>query len=372
MKVGVVTFWWSNDNYGQLLQAYALQMVLIEMGHEPYIIKYDRRKDVDHSLKARIKTLREILLKVGIKKMFFGRSKLIEDNSRSFSKFRDSRLNFSKLYTTYEELKKDPPVADVYIVGSDQVWYFPSESFYKLKNWANVYFLNFGSENIKRIAYAASFSLKTVSSDFCRFVTPLLKRFSLVTVRETTGIPICRECMVKTPILALDPTLLLTSEQWKSIARKVCPKNMLLCYFLGNECDIPFDEIHQFSHNGNWDEKIIASQGQKTKIETITPSIEEFLSLIGSSKFVITNSFHGAVFSIIFNIRFLIIPLCGKFQSMNDRFFTLLKMFKIESRVYSRQVHMYEQMQQYIDWESVNKILSQRRKEMFDLLNSYI
>lgn len=374
MKIGVVTFWWTSDNYGQLLQAYGLQMVLREMGHEPFIIKYDRRNDVDHSLKARIHTLKDILLlRCSIKKIINRKNEFTENDLRNFSMFRDRYLNFSKLYTTYEELKTDPPLADVYIVGSDQVWHFPSKSFYKLKNWANVYFLNFGSESIKRMSYAASFSLNDISTDFCRFITPLLKRFSLVTVRETSGISICEKCLVKSPLLALDPTLLLTSNQWRSLALDISyPSNMLLCYLLGNRCAISFDEIYNFSLKCDWNIKYIASQGQKATYDAVTPSIEEFLSLVSSAKFVVTNSFHGTVFSIIFNVPFLVIPLCGEFQSMNDRIFTLLEMFELEDRIYSTTEDFYNQLQMNINWESVNNILLERRKEMLDLLNSHI
>lgn len=374
MKIGVVTFWWTCDNYGQLLQAYGLQLVLREMGHEPFIIKYDRRRDVDHSLKARLHTLKDILLlRCSIKTVFNRKNEFTENDLRKFSMFRDRYLNFSKLYTTYEELKTDPPLADVYIVGSDQVWHFPSRLFYKLKNWANVYFLNFGSESIKRISYAASFSLDDISTDFCKFITPLLKRFSLVTVRETSGISICKKCLVKFPLLALDPTLLLTSNQWRSLASDISyPSNMLLCYLLANQCTISFDEVYNFSLKYGWNIKYIASQGQKATYDAITPSIEEFLSLVSSARFVVTNSFHGTVFSIIFNIPFLVIPLCGEFQSMNDRIFTLLKIFQLEDRIYSTTEDLYNQLQMNIKWESVNNILSERRREMLDLLDTHI
>lgn len=192
-------------------------------------------------------------------------------------------------------------------------------------------------------------------------------------MRETSGIPICEKCLVKSPLLALDPTLLLTTNQWKSLALDISyPSNMLLCYLLGNQCAISFDEIYNFSLKYDWNIKYIASQGQKATYDAITPSIEEFLSLVSSAKFVITNSFHGTVFSIIFNVSFLVIPLCGEFQSMNDRIFTLLKIFRLEDRIYSTTEDFYNQLQMNINWESVNSILSERRKEMLDLLNSHI
>lgn len=374
MKIGVVTFWWSDDNYGQLLQAYALQRVLKEMGHEPFLIKYDRRSDVDHSLKARVRTLKDILLfQCNIRDFFNTKSRVVNNDKRNFSMFRDKYFIFSELYTTYEELRTNPPKADVYIVGSDQVWHFPSKSFYKLKNWANVYFLNFGSESIKRISYAASFSLNDISTDFGKFITPLLKRFSLVTVREKSGISICQKCLVESPLLALDPTLLLTSKQWLNLTLNISsPTDMLLCYFLGNKCEISFDEIYNISLEHGWKIKYIASQGQMAEYDTITPSIEEFLSLVNSAKLVVTNSFHGTVFSIIFNVPFLVVPLCGEFQSMNDRVFTLLKMFQLEDRIYSSTINLHNQSLININWESVNCILAERRKEMLDLLKSHI
>ena len=157
MKIGIITFWQSENNYGQILQCFALQKYLRIQGHEAYLIRYTHYMSKP--------TLRERLVKIFkiypiIKKIIHTlnkdkRSQPSNSVDRGFFLFKSKYIVSSpNLYRNLLELKKNPPEADCYITGSDQVWA-------QLLNHKNneIFFLNFGDKNIKRISYAASFAM---------------------------------------------------------------------------------------------------------------------------------------------------------------------------------------------------------------------
>ena len=128
MRIGIMTFWWSNDNYGQLLQCYALQKYLRDAGHDAYLIRYDNRQDLrTPALIKLLKGLNPYLLLRYLNHKMKSR-KLQEEariHNRGFDDFRNKYLKQSEsLYTCYDQLEENPPQADCYIVGSDQVWNF--------------------------------------------------------------------------------------------------------------------------------------------------------------------------------------------------------------------------------------------------------
>jgi hypothetical protein len=121
-----------------------------------------------------------------------------KDNPRRFNNFREKYIKQSeKIYYSYEELVSSPPEADVYIVGSDQVWNMFSFSFEQARKRLRAYFLDCGDSEIRRIAYAASFGKEIVVDDFKKEMGPLLKRFDYISVREKSGLTICRQCGIE-------------------------------------------------------------------------------------------------------------------------------------------------------------------------------
>ena len=143
MKIGIITFWQTKDNYGQMLQNLALQQYLLSLGHSPYLIRYA------HS-QAKQSQIEDVVLNFlrRIKHLNFKRNKSLlfeeqaHDENRCFEQFKFENLNVSeRVYYSLRELKKNPPQADVYIVGSDQVW---SKFLYLKEN--EVFFLGFGDK----------------------------------------------------------------------------------------------------------------------------------------------------------------------------------------------------------------------------------
>jgi polysaccharide pyruvyl transferase WcaK-like protein len=338
MKIGIMTFWWADDNYGQLLQCYALQKYLRDVGHDAYLIRYDPRNDYVKTPLWRkiIKGLSPVKLSLYIwhryKKMF-----LKEINQRRrFNEFRDKYIKQSeKIYCSYDELVSDPPDADVYIVGSDQVWNTFSLSLEQSKKQIKAYFLYFGKPEIRRIAYAASFGKETISNELVKEISPLLKHFNYVSVREKSGAAICRQCGVNAEWVP-DPTLLLNANEYrilyKTEQQEKPEKPYLFLYILNNKIDFPIKSMYQWAAKKRLDVIYITGNAQYDHYKKIYATIPEWLYLIDNAEYVVTNSFHGAVFSLVFNKKFGIIPLKERFAEMNNRFDSLFKIFGIDKR----------------------------------------
>ena len=214
MKIGIVTFWQSDDNYGQLLQCWALQQVLLKMGHEPFLIRYNYHGYYDDAPSWK-RLARMILVWPYLKQM--KRKRKIELNKinnicRDFDKFRDENLNMSDLYyASPDDLKNNPPQADAYIAGSDQVW---AQLVGRKRSMP--FFLDFGNFSTKRISYAPSFAMKTYPAKLNGKLKQALEKFDALSVREQDGVDICRNLGYDVTRV-LDPTLLLEKRLYESL-----------------------------------------------------------------------------------------------------------------------------------------------------------
>ncbi len=341
MKIGVMTFWWSEDNYGQLLQCYALQKYLRDLGHEAYLIRYHPDNDIvkDSLIKKCYKALSPKKL-YNFAKNRINRKKLeIErkNNDRQFEVFRQKYIAQSKVfYSSLKELQANPPEADAYIVGSDQVWNFWSMPIEKCKNLIHTYFLDFGSGNTKRISYAASWGRTNLLNEEIAEITPLLKRFDYVSVREKNGIELCSKCNFDRAEWVCDPTLLLSAETYRKIyceseiRRK--EKKFLLLYMLGNECDFDIKTAYEFAAKKNIEVVYVSGNDLTANSQKTFATIPEWLYLVDNAEYVITNSFHCGVFSTIFHKQFGIVPLTGTCAGMNARLSSLFELTGIDER----------------------------------------
>lgn len=338
MKIGIMTFWWSNDNYGQLLQCYALQKYLRDAGHDAYLIRYRNMKR-SPLWKRMVKGLNPYLLYKYLLSNI-RRNKIIleqSNNNRGFEQFREQYLVQSeRVYHSYQELKDSPPQADCYIVGSDQVWNF---SFCKeIKNNAviHAYMLDFGNPNTKRMSYAASWSMDSLSSKLIAEIRPLLQRFSYVSVREEQGLELCRQCGYEDAELVCDPTLLLEAEAYRNLYRsegfQPQEHKYLLLYMLSNQCDFDIQRVYDFASERGLEVVYVTGNGVLDKREKRFATIPEWLSLMDNAEYVVTNSFHCCVFSTLFGKKFGVVKLSGKFSGMNTRMESLFKQLELEPR----------------------------------------
>lgn len=340
MKIGIMTFWWSEDNYGQLLQCYALQKYLRDQGHDPYLIRYDPRNDyIKSPFRLRlVRACNPVLLFNFLKqkRRFYLASKEQIHNNRGFELFRKIYIAQSEtLYTSYKQLQEDPPQADMYIVGSDQVWNFNRQKLRNVINLLHAYFLDFGPSTVKRVSYAASWSVTKLKNEIAQEIKPLLKKFSYVSVREKEGIELCRSLGVDAEWVC-DPTLLLMpgvyrSEFTEKNFTKKC-KPYLFLYLLGNECDCSIKDILFWAQNKNLDIVYITGNANIDKYDKIYATIPEWLFLLDNAEYVITNSFHCCVFSSLFSKQFAAVPTKGAIKGMNTRLESLWELLKIEKR----------------------------------------
>lgn len=369
MRIGILTLPF-NNNYGGYLQAYALLQVLRDMGHIPTLIMR-RAGNPNVSLMFKIKFAIKGLLKsifyrkhypiaYNVESYFYTRGK----NMHSFmNKYMQPQTPF--LYST-EELKKEcKDKFDAYIVGSDQIWrpdYVP-----EIEN----FFLSFTEGwNVLRIAYAASFGTDNPQytkqqRDTCG---KLISSFKKVSVRENTGIDIMKKWKWRVEEIStvLDPTLLLCTDSYKSILSPIISAShaKVLCYILDRSMEKTniINRICSLLSRQRFD---IFDENKYNEYDYILPSIETWLSGIRDADFIVTDSFHGTVFSIIFNKPFIV---CINKERGADRFLSLLQNLNLEDRIINKIENIEGIIKKEIDWNIVNKTISLLRVESMNYL----
>lgn len=358
MKIGIITYWTSEENYGQILQIFALQYVFKRKGASPFLIR-----NVTGPLPQENKSFSSFIISIKgymsfcrIKDALMRRCKKqkkeVDIVKRGFQQFKDKYISQSIQTYTPIQLYKNPPIADIYICGSDQIWNFPNP----------ILFLDWCPQGKPCYSYAASFGKDTIPQYQHRLYTSYLKRFAAISVREYSGIKICKKLEYNGIITnCIDPTLLLTKNDYMDTIKTQKPHNnsYLLLYLLGNEVQIDYEYIDSIALEKGLKILFVPSQGCcLNRYEAVYPSIEEMLGLINDASYIITNSFHGTVFSIIFNKQFYTIPLSGKDKRMNERLESLFQSLSLTNRYYNKE-NINTNIN--IDYEKVNKKLSELR-----------
>lgn len=277
------------------------------------------------------------------------------------------KLNFTKKYYSYNDLKDNPPRADIYIVGSDQVWNTKITS----KIDPRIYFYTFLPKTALKVAYAASFGTNEwYPTKYDKEIIESLKTFKYISVREDSGIAICKkEFGINDVAVVLDPSLLLTQDDVLSLFKIKPEKNQIFSYLLYNNDSIT-GIIEKVKNITNL--PVIGSQTKKNlinKIKTIY-TIPKWLSNIQCSNLVITNSFHCIVFSILLQKQFIAIPSApGK----SERILSLLRKLDLENRfILSKDQLDSLLLQQKIDYDKVNSKLSEERQMSIAYIDNII
>lgn len=377
MKIGVITFWDSQDNYGQLLQCYALQTYLKKMGHEVYLIKYlptNSRQSLANTIKHYFTSLniKHIRAFFKYKKSLKIQAEFQKTHPRFFDDFRTNFIKSTeKCYYGYRALwVEDWSSFDALIAGSDQVWSYSTE-----EN-LHAYFLDWGPFNLKRIAYAVSFGRKTLPSDYEQILSILLSNLDFVGLREQSGVDLCRHRGRLDAQLVCDPTLLLSGNDYYSEIVgdwKDRQANSIFCYLLNWETLFPYEELNEFIKREGLETKYIPAHGVEDEnyfVPMEKLSIPSWLESIKSAQYVVTNSFHGTVFCILFHKQFMTLPLIGQSEVMNDRIVTLLKQLGLEDRIYDIRTNCEELLKDEINWEKVDERLEKFRNNSKDFLNA--
>ena len=346
MRIGIVTQPLAT-NYGGILQNYALQQVLKKMGHEVWTIDYNRFNWLDWADNA-WRVFAHKLLGHDVK--FAPTPKVRRQREEPLRRFVRENINLTTPRTKkFSSRILDKYSFDAVIVGSDQVWR-------PIYNYDVVdCFLKFaGSRPMLKVAYAASFGtdIWEFSDKQTTECARLVKSFKEVSVRELSGIKLCREHLDVDAVNVLDPTLLLHAEDYTSLCRNV-PKHepFVFAYILDKREDKE-NVIRSFAKSKGLP-YVIKSADSNVKPND---SVGLWLSYFRDASYVITDSFHGTVFSIIFNKEFVVL---GNEQRGNSRFESLLNIFGLEGRMISR---LNQTQSGNIDWQAVNA----RREEFIE------
>lgn len=371
MKIGIITFWETQDNYGQILQAYALQRLLEDAGHEPFLIRYSLFSDMKPR-KERWKSLFSPVRLFNFIKRKTSRN--IMNTTLVDRKFNDFKRHYihstSNVYRNLEELQANPPKADCYICGSDQIWYSIND-YEVYQNITKAYFLDFGDLHIPRYAVAASFGRTDFPQGYIDYIRPLLSRFNGVTVREVGGINVCSRAGYTDTKQIFDPTCLCPIIHYTRISVKPKIDNKYIFVYIVGQLPFNYETLQHFAAEKGCKIVMCVSQNQSAMTDSIYPTVEEWLGWIEHADYVITNSFHGSVFAIIFQRQLAIYTRFGLTrQGGDDRFMSMLERIGMISSIvstnvvdtlskrinYSQIIPLFQKEQQY-DWNLISKMI---------------
>lgn len=333
-------------NYGSVLQAYALQKYLKRRGHTVDLIQ-DYRTNKKAIAEEK-------------KNMCYGDLyKQKRTAQKAVLKFAKKHLKLTLMpYYNGKQFKLFPPKADCHIVGSDQVW----------QGDAAFRYLNYVPDDKIKLSYAASFGRNCISQDIAEKIKPLLMRFDGISVREQTGVDILND-MGLDGIQSIDPTLLIDSKDYPAEKTNEM-QNMALCYFLNlsERGNVPYGQYKAICYKKGWEVKIVAPLNYMHFMDEALyfPTVEEWLGAYSDAKAVITNTFHGMMFCIIFRKQFLLCIQNGKNVQENDRFFTVLNLFSLMDRVITPDVsedELRDKLDTPIDYDRIYQIIQSKREE---------
>ncbi|MDG1701932.1 MAG: polysaccharide pyruvyl transferase family protein [Opitutae bacterium] len=345
-----------NWNYGGILQQFALQKILKDMGHSVTLLS--RRKSRNLIFKALV------LFKWGLWVSSLSKIKWLRERIPTLAVecFKRNYLDIAKDSFSGKSLNSLAAEADVFIVGSDQVW--NPDACPDLEN----YFFDFieqGSRS-KKIAYAASFGKDTFEINPKRIskITSLIQDFDAISLREDSGVSILSKTFDITDAEVLpDPVLLLESKVYSSIiGNKAQKKKQLFAYIL-DQTEEKREFIDSVANTLNLEVYYFLplkehAQSKETYSYEKECTVENFLSGFRDSTFVITDSFHGTLFSLIFNVHFLSF---GNEERGSTRFENILKKVKLLNRLISP-VEDIGQCNDQINWDDVNLVLKTQRE----------
>lgn len=339
MKIGIATIV-DYKNYGNRLQNYALQEVIKSLGYEVETIVNKKYTPEDNrsTLTRYIERVKELGIKGNISRVSEKlkgepKEKLLNEKKRRFREFSKQHINETSFtvepQSVPEELKDQ---YDYFVTGSDQVWN-PN-----YRNCSSFDFLAFAPAD-KRVAYAPSFGVSTIPDKFKADYTNWLTEFASLSVREDAGAQLIESLTGRKAPVLVDPTLLLSRMDWLKLAKKSDKKPdipYLLTYYLGQLADDKQKMIQDIAQEKNL--KIINLADYKDPAYyTLAP--DEFLDMINDASIFFTDSFHGAVFSILLEKPFVVFNRVSKGPSMNSRIDTLLSKFELSDRKFENITH---------------------------------
>lgn len=377
-KVALVTCYF-HPNYGSMLQAYATQKILDDWKIPCENICIDGlKKEIDESktrfyLKqmANPQIFTGTVMRIARKKLHrvlhrttFGKE--MDIRMKKFKEFETSSFRVSKRYSSRKELSEACGNYSDVLVGSDQLW-LPSNIY------ADYYTLSWVPDEVNKISYATSFGTSFIPKNLRKKTSVFLKRFQYLSTREQSGVKLIRQYAGRDARLVCDPTLLFTAEDWMEIQQKeaIVGGDYILCYFLGNNtADREFakrlrkETGYKIVALLHLDEYIRNDCGYADETPfDIGPG--ELINLIRHAKYIVTDSFHGTVFSILNRKCFFTSRRIKKegILCTNNRLDSLFETLGITGRLITGDENIETCLSRTLNYDRIHKQLEQFREE---------
>ena len=325
-----MTFY-ESDNYGTCLQAWALAETISKLGYECKILRFNRN-EVNNKKQSKLDRIRQVGIKQALD--IIVSRKAISEQKKAFQKFRKHLPITEERYTSILSLKDAAAQYDAFVCGSDMIWSWES------KAYLDAYFLKFAPK-YKRIAYAPSFGNTNFSNEMKTYYSTALESIDYCSCREKKGAQFVKEITSHSCKFVLDPTMLLSESEWRAKYRlPKCiynNKKIILCYLFGNMnskfknslCDVmkKDEEVRYIPGNaGQYFHEYIRGKKAFGPIE--------FLESYSSANVIITNTYHGLVFALIFKKPFILLHRENRehWAKHEERMSSLLEQFGLLDR----------------------------------------
>lgn len=337
-KVAIVTQYYNSKNYGGNLQAYALNRYINSLGFESEQLCY--QVIIDRSQKSKLKRALNVfnpkklcsylLSKFKRRKKSKSLGNTLNTRHKKIEQFNRCQIDHSEKVYDESNIRKCIDNYDIFVAGSDQIWnlsyYFPA------------YFLEFVPKTKIKVSYAASVTMDFLTNEQKNVFKNHLKDYSAISVREREAVSLLADCTNMSVEWVLDPTMLLTKNQWEKISSEsLIDEPYIFCYFLGSD-ENERNLAKQFANKRNFKIATIPylngynkSDDEFGEYKIFDAGVEDFLSLIRNAEYVFTDSFHAVVFSGIFEKQYVVFQRAGS-GFMASRIYTLCELYETQDR----------------------------------------
>ena len=377
MNIGIVTLY-DNMNIGAALQAYALSQIIREMGHQCTDIRYVRvsngMRDSAVNRKKRIKMLskkngwKTIVMKAAGRVLLFPQMRIRRERHAAF--IRERIQLTEQRYVGLEQIKDTVGKFDCFICGSDNIWN-------RLRS-DPTFFLSFVPDDVRKFSYAAGMSATSLTEEEQKWMIPLIERLDEISVRDSVGRELLSGLTKRVIREDLDPTMLYAGEEWRRLARRAegIPDRFIFCYLLGDNVlardaaraavmkyrlpivTLPHANAIHSSDFGFGDRRLY----------NVGPY--EFLDLMDRAEYVITDSFHGMVFALLFHKQFVVFRrfLEGDARELNLRLDCLLKKCGIDNRIAEGVEKALDILEAPVEYDAVEQRIDKCRNDSLQYL----
>lgn len=356
MRIRIMTFH-TPKNYGAVLQGYSLMSYLEKYTEDVKVIDFNT---------PHLRSLYRITPKISGIKSFIKSILLLPTYSAKrkkyikFEEFIKEQFKLTKRFENSAMLYTEKWDAEIFVTGSDQV-FNPGRQ----EDEQKAFYLDFVPSDKFKVSYAASFGKKVIPEGKKEQIGNFLKNFNAISVREHSGIEIVKQVSDRNAIEVLDPVFLNNKQFWLSLAKPYPLKAAhYLLYYRLLDSNISDNFVERLAREKKLDLIVITDTSIKIKTKSVLRDVgpQEFLFLFANANFIATNSFHGVVFSLVFEKQFI---FCDPFKESNDRGVNLLSKAGIEKQAYFESYCIEDEL----NYMEINKKLELLKKNSFEFID---